>query len=164
MYKNGKNMGLAWTDLYEGTYYPAISLYKNATVSSTVIGQLTPFKVYQLSPQMGWSTLPLQLHLLPLHLLPLPCSLPFLPPQLSPPCESISTEISSTWSWKRFHTYLSGHLYLLAIHFNFDWPSGNKINILWWSTSFFTKWYFDSLSCEACIQPVYSIFAILLHM
>ena len=33
MYKNGKNQGLAWTDLYEGTYFPAISIYKNATVS-----------------------------------------------------------------------------------------------------------------------------------
>ena len=32
MYKNGKNQGLAWTDLYEGTYYPAVSIYKNASV------------------------------------------------------------------------------------------------------------------------------------
>ncbi|CAH1794690.1 unnamed protein product [Owenia fusiformis] len=31
-YKNGKNQGAAWTDIHMGTYYPAISLYKNANV------------------------------------------------------------------------------------------------------------------------------------
>lgn len=32
-YKNGKNMDIAWNDINEGTYYPALSLYKNCTVS-----------------------------------------------------------------------------------------------------------------------------------
>jgi len=31
-YKNGVTPGDAWTDIYEGVYYPAISLYKNITV------------------------------------------------------------------------------------------------------------------------------------
>lgn len=31
-YKNGVSQGIAFTDIYEGTYYPAISLYKNASV------------------------------------------------------------------------------------------------------------------------------------
>jgi len=32
-YLNGKFQGTAYEDLYEGTYYPAISLYKLAKVS-----------------------------------------------------------------------------------------------------------------------------------
>lgn len=32
-FKNGKPQGLAFTDIYGGAYYPAISIYKNATVS-----------------------------------------------------------------------------------------------------------------------------------
>ena len=32
-FKNGKCHGSAYTDINEGTYYPAISLYKNASVS-----------------------------------------------------------------------------------------------------------------------------------
>lgn len=32
MYKNGECQGVAKTDIYEGTYYPAISLYRNCTV------------------------------------------------------------------------------------------------------------------------------------
>ncbi|GAB6028371.1 transcription factor, contains a PHD finger motif [Chamberlinius hualienensis] len=32
-YKNGASQGVAWNDINKGTYYPAISLYKNATVS-----------------------------------------------------------------------------------------------------------------------------------
>lgn len=32
-YKNGVCQGVAWQDVYEGTYYPAVSLYKNATVT-----------------------------------------------------------------------------------------------------------------------------------
>ncbi|XP_033122323.1 set1/Ash2 histone methyltransferase complex subunit ASH2-like isoform X2 [Anneissia japonica] len=31
-YKNGVSQGIAWEDVYEGTYYPAISTYKNAVV------------------------------------------------------------------------------------------------------------------------------------
>ncbi|XP_064457594.1 set1/Ash2 histone methyltransferase complex subunit ASH2-like [Ornithodoros turicata] len=31
-YKNGECMGVAWQDINEGTYYPAISLYKSCTV------------------------------------------------------------------------------------------------------------------------------------
>jgi Set1/Ash2 histone methyltransferase complex subunit ASH2 len=31
-YKNGVSMGTAFNDIYSGTYYPAISLYKNAEV------------------------------------------------------------------------------------------------------------------------------------
>uniref|UniRef100_A0A914X1J7 SPRY domain-containing protein n=1 Tax=Plectus sambesii TaxID=2011161 RepID=A0A914X1J7_9BILA len=31
-YRNGKSFGTAFADVYEGTYYPAISLYKNASV------------------------------------------------------------------------------------------------------------------------------------
>ncbi|CAD5116960.1 DgyrCDS5799 [Dimorphilus gyrociliatus] len=33
MYKNGECQGVAKTDIYEGTYYPAISLYRNCTVN-----------------------------------------------------------------------------------------------------------------------------------
>ncbi|XP_074618385.1 set1/Ash2 histone methyltransferase complex subunit ASH2-like isoform X2 [Acropora palmata] len=32
-YKNGVCQGVAWQDIYEGTYYPAVSLYKNATIT-----------------------------------------------------------------------------------------------------------------------------------
>ena len=32
-FRNGKCMGDAFTDIYGGTYYPAVSLYKNITVS-----------------------------------------------------------------------------------------------------------------------------------
>ncbi|KAL9979830.1 hypothetical protein ACROYT_G017548 [Oculina patagonica] len=32
-YKNGLCQGVAWQDIYDGTYYPAVSLYKNATVT-----------------------------------------------------------------------------------------------------------------------------------
>ena len=32
MYKNGECQGIAFEDMYAGTYYPAISLYKAATV------------------------------------------------------------------------------------------------------------------------------------
>lgn len=32
-FKNGEPQGLAFTDIYGGAYYPAISIYKNATVS-----------------------------------------------------------------------------------------------------------------------------------
>ena len=28
--------GVAWQDVYEGTYYPAVSLYKNATVINII--------------------------------------------------------------------------------------------------------------------------------
>lgn len=31
-YKNGKSMGVAFKDIYEGKYYPSVSLYFNATV------------------------------------------------------------------------------------------------------------------------------------
>ena len=33
LYKNGVSQGEAWTDIYGGTYFPAASIYKNATVS-----------------------------------------------------------------------------------------------------------------------------------
>ncbi|XP_018494847.1 set1/Ash2 histone methyltransferase complex subunit ASH2 [Galendromus occidentalis] len=33
-FKNGKLEGVAFENLYEGTYYPAISLYKNATIKA----------------------------------------------------------------------------------------------------------------------------------
>jgi hypothetical protein len=33
MYKNGKSHGVAFEEIYDGLYYPAISLYKGATVS-----------------------------------------------------------------------------------------------------------------------------------
>ena len=32
MYKNGESRGVAFEDVFEGIYYPAISLYKTATV------------------------------------------------------------------------------------------------------------------------------------
>jgi len=32
MYKNGESHGVAFEDIYGGTYYPAVSLYKTATV------------------------------------------------------------------------------------------------------------------------------------
>ena len=31
-FKNGVSQGLAYSDIYKGVYYPAISLYKNALV------------------------------------------------------------------------------------------------------------------------------------
>ncbi|XP_006824960.1 set1/Ash2 histone methyltransferase complex subunit ASH2-like [Saccoglossus kowalevskii] len=33
LYKNGVCYNVAWQDIYEGVYYPAVSIYKNATVS-----------------------------------------------------------------------------------------------------------------------------------
>lgn len=33
MYKNGSSQGIAYEDVFEGVYYPAVSLYKNAKVS-----------------------------------------------------------------------------------------------------------------------------------
>jgi len=33
-FKNGKCQGVAFTDMFEGYYYPAVSLYKNATVTA----------------------------------------------------------------------------------------------------------------------------------
>jgi Set1/Ash2 histone methyltransferase complex subunit ASH2 len=33
-FKNGISQGVAWTDIYAGTYYPALSLYKGATVTA----------------------------------------------------------------------------------------------------------------------------------
>ncbi|XP_025113604.1 set1/Ash2 histone methyltransferase complex subunit ASH2-like isoform X2 [Pomacea canaliculata] len=33
MYKNGQSIGVAFEDVHEGTYYPAVSLYKAATVT-----------------------------------------------------------------------------------------------------------------------------------
>ncbi|CAH3030081.1 unnamed protein product, partial [Porites evermanni] len=32
-FKNGVCQGVAWQDIHEGTYYPAVSVFKNATVS-----------------------------------------------------------------------------------------------------------------------------------
>ena len=32
-FKNGVNQGVAFTDIFEGRYYPAASLYKNCTVT-----------------------------------------------------------------------------------------------------------------------------------
>jgi len=32
MYKNGVSQGTAFEDIYGGIYYPAVSLYKTATV------------------------------------------------------------------------------------------------------------------------------------
>ncbi|XP_048248232.1 set1/Ash2 histone methyltransferase complex subunit ASH2-like isoform X1 [Haliotis rufescens] len=32
MYKNGRSQGIAYTDIFEGVYYPAVSIFKNATV------------------------------------------------------------------------------------------------------------------------------------
>lgn len=32
MYKNGQSQKVAFEDVFSGMYYPAISLYKNATV------------------------------------------------------------------------------------------------------------------------------------
>ncbi|GFO04228.1 set1/ash2 histone methyltransferase complex subunit ash2-like [Plakobranchus ocellatus] len=34
MFKNGVSAGVAFSDLFEGTYFPAISLYKNTTVTA----------------------------------------------------------------------------------------------------------------------------------
>jgi len=34
MYKNGECQGTAFEDIYVGTYYPAVSLYKTSTVSN----------------------------------------------------------------------------------------------------------------------------------
>lgn len=36
MYKNGKSQGVAFQDINEGVYYPAISVYKGATVSRII--------------------------------------------------------------------------------------------------------------------------------
>ncbi|KAK7506730.1 hypothetical protein BaRGS_00002205 [Batillaria attramentaria] len=33
MYKNGESQGVAFEDMFEGIYYPAISLYKASTVT-----------------------------------------------------------------------------------------------------------------------------------
>lgn len=33
-YKNGVNQGVAFENLFEGIYFPAISLYKSCTVSA----------------------------------------------------------------------------------------------------------------------------------
>ena len=32
LFKNGQPQGVAWENIYEGTYYPAASIYKNAQV------------------------------------------------------------------------------------------------------------------------------------
>lgn len=32
-FKNGKSQGVAFTDIYGGSYYPTISIHKSATVS-----------------------------------------------------------------------------------------------------------------------------------
>lgn len=32
-FKNGKSQGVAFKDFYAGSYYPAISIYKSATIS-----------------------------------------------------------------------------------------------------------------------------------
>ena len=40
-FKNGKCQGVAFTDMFEGYYYPAVSLYKNATVSITLVGAIS---------------------------------------------------------------------------------------------------------------------------
>ena len=32
-FKNGVSQGVAWEDIFDGTYYPAVSLYKNVAVS-----------------------------------------------------------------------------------------------------------------------------------
>lgn len=45
MYKNGESQNVAFADIFGGTYYPAISLYKNATVSS-VVGLMFPGHFY----------------------------------------------------------------------------------------------------------------------
>jgi len=44
MYKNGECQGVAFEDLYGGTYYPAVSLYKTATVRYQLftVNPLTP--------------------------------------------------------------------------------------------------------------------------
>ena len=34
MYRNGRNQGVAFENIYEGTYFPAVSIYKNATVTT----------------------------------------------------------------------------------------------------------------------------------
>ena len=36
-YKNGVNLGLAYENLFEGLYFPAISLYRGCTVSSVCV-------------------------------------------------------------------------------------------------------------------------------
>uniref|UniRef100_A0A8W8MI21 Set1/Ash2 histone methyltransferase complex subunit ASH2 n=1 Tax=Magallana gigas TaxID=29159 RepID=A0A8W8MI21_MAGGI len=33
MYKNGSSQGIAYEDVFEGVYYPAVSLYKNTKVT-----------------------------------------------------------------------------------------------------------------------------------
>lgn len=37
-YKNGVNQGVAYRDIFEGVYFPAISLYKSCTVCYPVFG------------------------------------------------------------------------------------------------------------------------------
>nr|KAI8765884.1 set1/Ash2 histone methyltransferase complex subunit ASH2-like isoform X2 [Biomphalaria glabrata] len=34
MYKNGQSAGVAFSDVFEGLYYPALSLFKNASVTA----------------------------------------------------------------------------------------------------------------------------------
>jgi hypothetical protein len=36
-FKNGVSHGIAFTDIYKGVYYPAVSLYKNASVKFKLI-------------------------------------------------------------------------------------------------------------------------------
>lgn len=36
-YKNGVNQGVAYENLFEGLYFPAISLYKSCTVSTAAV-------------------------------------------------------------------------------------------------------------------------------
>jgi len=40
MYKNGKTDGIAFEDIYGGMYYPAVSLYKTATVRNFFFTEL----------------------------------------------------------------------------------------------------------------------------
>jgi len=40
MYKNGECQGTAFEDIYGGIYYPAVSLYKTATVRNSLYAAL----------------------------------------------------------------------------------------------------------------------------
>lgn len=51
-YKNGVNQGVAFENLFEGIYFPAISLYKSCTVSTH-----PDREIYQLLFLLDWSNL-----------------------------------------------------------------------------------------------------------
>uniref|UniRef100_A0A8C4QHN1 Ash2 like, histone lysine methyltransferase complex subunit n=1 Tax=Eptatretus burgeri TaxID=7764 RepID=A0A8C4QHN1_EPTBU len=56
-YRNGQNQGVAFEDIFDGNYYPAISLYRNCTVTVN-FGPIFKFPpkdtIYQPVSEMAW--------------------------------------------------------------------------------------------------------------